>query len=299
MRFASSKSFAVRPPSECVVIVTRTSFQEMLDVRVVAHVLGGLDELVDELDRADEVAALERLGDRVAVALPAVELAELRGDLVVVEACHACADMERGSARADVMLWHSGAMRIASLVPSATEMLFALGLGDSVVAVTHECDFPPEAESRPRLTRSVIPEGLPPGEIDAAVREVTGEGRALYELDEAALAQLDVDLIVTQALCAVCAVSYDDVRAVAARLPSHAARCSRSTPRRSPRCSATSIDARRRDRRPGARPGSCGADLERAPRRGRARRSPAPRARASLRSSGSTRRSPAAIGSRR
>jgi iron complex transport system substrate-binding protein len=113
-------------------------------------------------------------------------------------------------------------MRIASLVPSATEMLFALGLGDSVVAVTHECDHPAEAAERPRLTRSVIPEGLPPGEIDAAVREVTAQGRALYELDERTLARLDVDLIVTQALCAVCAVSYDDVRAVAERLPSRA-----------------------------------------------------------------------------
>ena len=111
-------------------------------------------------------------------------------------------------------------MRIASLVPSATEMLFALGAGDSVVAVTHECDFPPEAETRARLTRSVIPEGLAPGEIDAAVRDVTAQGRALYELDEETLARLDVDLIVTQALCAVCAVSYDDVRAVAKRLPS-------------------------------------------------------------------------------
>jgi iron complex transport system substrate-binding protein len=110
-------------------------------------------------------------------------------------------------------------MRIASLVPSSTEMLFALGRGDDVVAVTHECDHPPEATKRPRLTRSVIPDGLTPGEIDAAVREVTGQGRALYELDEEALAGLGVDLIVTQALCAVCAVSYDDVRAVAARLP--------------------------------------------------------------------------------
>jgi len=110
-------------------------------------------------------------------------------------------------------------MRIASLVPSSTEMLFALGYGDGVVAVTHECDYPAEATKRPRLTRSVIPEGLTPGEIDAAVREVTGQGRALYELDEDALAQLEVDLIVTQALCAVCAVSYDDVRAVAGRLP--------------------------------------------------------------------------------
>jgi iron complex transport system substrate-binding protein len=111
-------------------------------------------------------------------------------------------------------------MRIASLVPSATEMLYALGAGDSVVAVTHECDFPPEAGTRPRLTRSVIPEGLAPGEIDAAVREVTAQGRALYELDEEVLARLDVELIVTQALCAVCAVSYDDVRAVAERLTS-------------------------------------------------------------------------------
>jgi iron complex transport system substrate-binding protein len=111
-------------------------------------------------------------------------------------------------------------MRIASLVPSATEMLFALGLGDDVFAVTHECDWPAEATQRARLTRSVIPEGLSHAEIDAAVREVTAEGRALYELDEPALADLDVDLIVTQALCAVCAVSYDDVRAVAGRLPS-------------------------------------------------------------------------------
>jgi iron complex transport system substrate-binding protein len=109
-------------------------------------------------------------------------------------------------------------MRIASLVPSSTEMLFALGLGDGVVAVTHECDHPPEATTLPHLTRSVIPEGLTPGEIDAAVRRVTAEGRALYELDEETLGRLDTDLIVTQALCAVCAVSYDDVRAVAGRL---------------------------------------------------------------------------------
>jgi len=111
-------------------------------------------------------------------------------------------------------------MRIASLVPSATEMLFALGLGDDVVGVTHECDFPPPATGRPRLTRSVIPPGLPPAEVDAAVRERVGRGEALYELDEDALRDLDVQLIVTQAVCAVCAVSYDDVRAVAGRLPS-------------------------------------------------------------------------------
>jgi iron complex transport system substrate-binding protein len=106
------------------------------------------------------------------------------------------------------------------LVPSATEMLFALGLGDDVVGVTHECDYPPEATVRPRLTRSVLPPGLTAAEIDAAVREIVGRGQALYELDESLLRTLDVDLIVTQAVCAVCAVSYDDVRAVATRLPS-------------------------------------------------------------------------------
>lgn len=111
-------------------------------------------------------------------------------------------------------------MRVASLVPSATEMLYALGLGDQVVAVTHECDYPPEAASKPHLTRTVIPSGLSAAEIDAEVRRVTGEGRHLYELDEGVLAELDVDLIVTQAVCEVCAVSYDDVRTVAERLPS-------------------------------------------------------------------------------
>jgi iron complex transport system substrate-binding protein len=110
-------------------------------------------------------------------------------------------------------------MRIASLVPSSTEMLFALGLGDQVVAVTHECDYPQEAAALPHLTRSVIPEGLSAPEIDRAVRERTAAGRALYELDEPRLAQLEVDLIVTQAVCEVCAVSFDDVVAAAGRLP--------------------------------------------------------------------------------
>ena len=110
-------------------------------------------------------------------------------------------------------------MRIASLVPSATEALFALGFGESVVAVTHECDHPPEVAALPRLTASVIPDGLEQSEIDRRVRQVTGRGEALYRLDERTLAELEPDLIVTQALCAVCAVSYDDVRAVAAGLP--------------------------------------------------------------------------------
>src|SRR5918999_6463949 len=99
-------------------------------------------------------------------------------------------------------------------------MLFALGLGDSVVAVTHECDYPEAAVGLPVLTRSVIPDGLTAREIDAAVRERTGRGEALYELDEEALSETDPDLIVTQAVCEVCAVSFEDVRAVAAGLPS-------------------------------------------------------------------------------
>jgi iron complex transport system substrate-binding protein len=110
-------------------------------------------------------------------------------------------------------------MRIASLVPSATEMLFALGLGGDVVGVTHECDYPEEAARLPHLTRTVLPAGLSAGEIDAAVKEVVGEGRALYMLDEERLAELEPDLIVTQAVCEVCAVSYEDVVTVAARLP--------------------------------------------------------------------------------
>src|SRR5918998_792433 len=111
-------------------------------------------------------------------------------------------------------------MRIVSLVPSATETLFALGLGDEVAAVTHECDHPPAARELPKVTRDVIGPGLPPAEIDRAVRELTEQGRAIYELDEDGVRRVQPDLIVTQALCAVCAVSYDDVRAVAERLES-------------------------------------------------------------------------------
>jgi iron complex transport system substrate-binding protein len=106
-------------------------------------------------------------------------------------------------------------MRIVSLVPTATQMLCALGVGDEVTAVTHECDYPPEALGLPKITRDVIGPGLPPGEMDRVVRELTSEGRSIYELDEHMLRSLQPDLIVTQALCAVCAVSADDVRAIA------------------------------------------------------------------------------------
>jgi len=109
-------------------------------------------------------------------------------------------------------------VRIVSLVPHATELLFALGLGDDVVAVTHECDFPLEVLELPRVTRDVLPAGLGAAEIDAAVRERTQQGKAIYELDEDRLEELEPDLIVTQELCAVCAVSYDDVVEVAGRI---------------------------------------------------------------------------------
>ncbi len=111
-------------------------------------------------------------------------------------------------------------MRIVSLVPHATELLFALGLGPEVVAVTHECDHPPAAIGLPHVTRDALPAGLSAGEIDAAVRERTLNGEAIYELDRDALARLAPDLIVTQALCPVCAVSYEEVAEIAKALPS-------------------------------------------------------------------------------
>jgi iron complex transport system substrate-binding protein len=111
-------------------------------------------------------------------------------------------------------------MRIVSLVPSATEMLFALGVGDQVVAVTHECNYPPAVRELPRVTRDVLPAGLGSAQIDAAVKERTVRGESIYELDADALRELAPDLIVTQALCAVCAVSFEDVSALARTLDS-------------------------------------------------------------------------------
>jgi iron complex transport system substrate-binding protein len=111
-------------------------------------------------------------------------------------------------------------MRIVSLVPHATELLFALGLGPEVIAVTHECDYPPQALALRRITRDVLPAGLSAGQIDAAVRERTSRGESIYALDAQALRELEPDLIVTQALCPVCAVSHDDVLELAQSIPS-------------------------------------------------------------------------------
>jgi iron complex transport system substrate-binding protein len=99
-------------------------------------------------------------------------------------------------------------------------MLFALGLGADLIAVTHECDYPPAALELPRVTRNVLPDGLSAAQIDAAVKERTLHGQSIYELDADLLHDLRPDLIVTQALCSVCAVSYDDVRAIAEEIDS-------------------------------------------------------------------------------
>jgi iron complex transport system substrate-binding protein len=102
-------------------------------------------------------------------------------------------------------------VRIVSLLPSATEMLFALGAGDDVVGVTFECDTPAEARGRTIVSTSALPEGLAPAEIDAAVTARLAAGEDLYHLDAGALADLDADLVVTQDLCAVCAVDVSVV----------------------------------------------------------------------------------------
>jgi iron complex transport system substrate-binding protein len=107
-------------------------------------------------------------------------------------------------------------VRILSLVPAATELLFALGLGDRVVGVTHECDWPPEAETRPRVTASLVQTGdLSSAEIDRAVAEAAGNDRPLYAIDEAQWTALDPDVVVMQELCDVCAVSPGQVDDVA------------------------------------------------------------------------------------
>ena len=105
------------------------------------------------------------------------------------------------------------ARRIVSLLPSATEIVCALGLEARLVAVTHECDFPADAVAGlPRVTANRLPPGVSrSGEIDAAVRAAMTDGHGIYTLDDALLAELDADLILTQELCRVCAVAYPTV----------------------------------------------------------------------------------------
>ncbi|MEA2665238.1 MAG: iron complex transport system substrate-binding protein [Candidatus Eremiobacteraeota bacterium] len=109
-------------------------------------------------------------------------------------------------------------MRVVSLLPSATEILFAINAGDRVVGVTHECDFPAAARGLPHLTSSLLPAELDAAGIDRHVRASVHAGSSLYGLDDAQLAALEPDLIITQELCAVCAVSYEIVDRAAKRL---------------------------------------------------------------------------------
>ncbi|MGH7712591.1 MAG: cobalamin-binding protein [Gemmatimonadaceae bacterium] len=110
-------------------------------------------------------------------------------------------------------------MRIVSLLPAATEIVCALGLEDQLVGVTHECDYPATVRGLPRVTRSLISVAASSGEIDRVVRERVQAQQALYTLDLPLLQALRPDLIVTQALCDVCAVAEDEVQAVACALP--------------------------------------------------------------------------------
>ena len=108
-------------------------------------------------------------------------------------------------------------MQICSLLPSATEILFALGLGDSVVGVTHECDFPPEAAKKPPLIRPRVDPQALPAVIDRQVTELVSRGESIYSVDAELLASLAPDLIITQDLCHVCAASPDDLATALAR----------------------------------------------------------------------------------
>jgi iron complex transport system substrate-binding protein len=110
-------------------------------------------------------------------------------------------------------------MRIVSLLPSSTEILYALGLGDSVVGITHECDYPPEARTKRVVVRSRLPHTADPAEIDRLVREFTDRGESIYAVDADALRELYPDLIVTQDLCHVCAASPDDLASALSVLP--------------------------------------------------------------------------------
>ena len=113
------------------------------------------------------------------------------------------------------------AQRIVSFLPSATEMICALGLGDRLMGITHECDYPPEIAGKPIVVRSVLPlENMSLSEIDSAVTERLRNGLSLYRIEEALMREISPDLIVTQDLCQVCAPSGNEVSQLLNVLPS-------------------------------------------------------------------------------
>src|SRR6266576_5095080 len=105
-------------------------------------------------------------------------------------------------------------LRVVSLLPSATEILFALGLDAEIVGVSHECDFPPAARAKKVVIHSRIAKHATPPEIDRQVREFSARGESIYSVDAEALRSLSPDLIITQDLCHVCAASPEDLAAI-------------------------------------------------------------------------------------
>jgi iron complex transport system substrate-binding protein len=114
-------------------------------------------------------------------------------------------------------------MRIVSLLPASTEILYAIGVGDSVVGVTHECDFPADAARKPKLIRPRVDPLASPAELDRQVREFVERGESIYAVDAELLTSLAPDLIVTQDLCHVCAASPEDLASALSRLPAERA----------------------------------------------------------------------------
>src|SRR5215218_6048083 len=172
---ARSRSLWVRPSAECVLSVSRTLFHPW--IRMSGWWLAASASAPTALTNAIADAKSPSSRSRT-IASPSRRHGE---------------PFSPCSIASSVSL---SAMRIVSLVPSATEMLFALGLGRDVTAVTHECDHPAAARELPSVTRDVIGAGLSPAEIDRAVRTLTEQGKAIYELDEDALQHLQPDLIV-------------------------------------------------------------------------------------------------------
>lgn len=109
-------------------------------------------------------------------------------------------------------------MRIVSLLPSATEMVCALGLTDALVGISHDCDYPSEIRQKPVLSEAIVTTDLPSGVIEARIRGRIHKGKSVYHLDEAQLAELRPDVILTQELCSVCAPSYNLVKQAAKML---------------------------------------------------------------------------------